>query len=129
VVRGNNGTNLIDGGAGNDELTGLGGLDAFRFSTALDEATNVDVITDFNVAQDLILLSDDIFDNLAGVAFLAAGEFVIGSAAQDASDRIIYDDETGALYYDSDGFGGADAVQFAELSSGLALTRFDFEIV
>jgi Ca2+-binding RTX toxin-like protein len=129
TVRGNNGNNVIDGGEGNDELTALGGHDWFRFSTPLDAATNLDVVTDFNVADDTIELSSAIFSNLAGVGFLSAGEFLIGDAAQDASDRIIYDDETGALYYDADGTGATAAVQFAELDPGLALTRFDFEIV
>ena len=55
VVRGNNGNNVLDGGDGNDELTGLGGHDWFRFSTALNAATNVDTVTDFNVADDFIM--------------------------------------------------------------------------
>jgi serralysin len=54
---------------------------------------------------------------------------VIGAAAQDAQDRIIYNSATGALLYDSDGVGGAAAVQFAELSAGLALTNLDFLVV
>jgi serralysin len=36
---------------------------------------------------------------------------------------------TGALSYDSDGFGGTAAVQFAQLSPGLALTNIDFVVV
>jgi Ca2+-binding RTX toxin-like protein len=129
VVRGNNSNNHLNGGAGNDELTGLGGADFFLFTTALNAATNVDVITDFNVAQDGILLSNEVFDHWAEGGLVSADNFVIGAAAQDAEDRIIYDEDTGALFYDSDGLGGADAVQFAELSSGLALTHLDFGIV
>ena len=44
-------------------------------------------------------------------------------------DRIVYDNTTGALLFDSDGVGGAAAVQFAELSTGLALTNLDFLVV
>jgi len=47
----------------------------------------------------------------------------------DAGDRIIYDDTTGAVYYDSDGVGGVVQTQFATLSAGLALTNFDFFVV
>ena len=51
-------------------------------------------------------------------ATLAANQFVIGTAAQDANDRIIYNSNTGELFYDSDGTGGTAAVQFAEVRRG-----------
>jgi Ca2+-binding RTX toxin-like protein len=128
VVRGNNGNNVINGGDGNDELTGLGGQDSFLFDTALNEATNLDVITDFNVMDDTIRLENAVFSSLGG-GFLAANAFVTGEAALDANDRIIYNSDTGALLYDSDGSGAADAVQFAEVATGLAFTNLDFFVV
>jgi Ca2+-binding RTX toxin-like protein len=129
VVRGNNGHNVINGGDGNDELTGLGGSDSFLFDSALDAAINVDAITDFNVEGDTILLDQDIFSSSLGLGNISAGEFVIGTAAVDANDRIIYDSTTGALSYDSDGLGGTAAIQFALLGPGLALTHIDFVVV
>jgi serralysin len=54
---------------------------------------------------------------------------VVGPAALDASDNIIYDDTTGAIYYDSDGTGAAAAVQFAQVTAGLALSHLDFIVV
>jgi Ca2+-binding RTX toxin-like protein len=129
IVRGNNGNNVIGGGNGRDTLTGLGGQDSFLFDTPLDAAINLDVITDFNVADDTILLDDAIFSSSLGLGNIAAGEFVIGTAALDANDRIIYDSNTGALFYDSDGVGGTAAIQFAELDTGLALTNLDFLVV
>jgi serralysin len=54
---------------------------------------------------------------------------VIGTAALEANDRIIYDSNTGALFYDDDGVGGNAQVQFATLSTGLALTYLDFLVV
>jgi Ca2+-binding RTX toxin-like protein len=129
VVRGNNGNNVINGGDGNDELTGLGGQDSFLFNTALNAAINVDAITDFNVADDAILLDQDIFSSSLGLGNISAGEFVIGTAAVDANDRIIYDSISGALSYDSDGFGGTAAIQFALLNPGLGLTYIDFIVV
>ena len=129
LVRGNNGNNVINGGNGDDELTGLGGQNSFRFDTALNEDHNIDVIADFDVADDTILLDDDIFSSGLGLGNISAGEFVIGTQALDGNDRIIYDDTTGALYYDNDSAGGEDAVQFATLSTGLALTNFDFLVV
>jgi Ca2+-binding RTX toxin-like protein len=126
VVRGNNGNNVLNGGDG--ELTGLGGADSFLFDTALSAATNVDVITDFSVANDTILLDDAIFSVFANGG-LAAERFVVGAAAQDASDNIIYNSATGAVLYDSDGNGAAAAIQFTELDAGLALAHLDFLVV
>ena len=61
---------------------------------------------DFSVADDTILLDQDIFSSSLGLGNISAGEFVIGTAAQDANDRIIYNSSTGALFYDNDGVGG-----------------------
>jgi serralysin len=129
VVIGNDGNNIINGGDGRDELIGRGGQDSFLFNTALNAATNVDVITDFNVADDQIFLDDAIFSSSLGLGYISAGEFVIGTATQDANDRIIYNGNTGALSYDNDGVGGNAAVQFATLGTGLALTYLDFYVV
>ena len=60
---------------------------------------------------------------------LAATAFRIGSAAADADDRIIYNNTTGALRFDSDGTGANAAIQFATLATGLALNNNDFVVV
>ncbi len=127
LVYGNAGDNVLDGKAGIDSLTGMGGADSFAFTTALG-AGNVDYISDFNVADDSILLDDAVFAGLS-LGLLAAGAFNMGSAATEADDRIIYNAATGALLFDADGLGGAAAVQFATLSTGLALTGNDFAVI
>ena len=60
---------------------------------------------------------------------LSSRAFVFGTEAADSSDRIIYDQETGALYFDADGNGAGEKVQFAQLDEHLALTNRDFLIV
>ena len=112
AVRGNNGANVINGGDGNDQLTGRGGQDSFVFNTALNAASNVDVITDFNVADDTIQLDERGVHRARG-GTLAANQFVIGAAAQDADDRIIYDNTTGALFVRRRRHRRRAAVQFA----------------
>jgi Ca2+-binding RTX toxin-like protein len=138
-VYGNGGANTLNGGvgndiikgyAGNDRLTGGAGSDIFVFNTALDAATNVDTITDFDAVADTIYLDDVAFKGLtAGV--LAASAFKdIAIAAKGASDRIIYNSTTGNLYYDADGSGSLYGnVKFAALSGAPILTAADFVII
>ena len=52
-----------------------------------------------------------------------------GKVAEDKEDRILYDQGTGALYYDADGSGAGKAVKFAQLKKGLALTHADFFVI
>ena len=129
TVTGNNGSNIVDGGLGNDVLAGFGGQDTFLFSTTLHSTNNVDLISDYSVFDDSIALDDAVFTALSTTGTLAADHFVIGTAAQDGDDRIIYDNTTGNLYFDSDGTGGTAAVQFATLAASLALTNADFVVV
>jgi Ca2+-binding RTX toxin-like protein len=127
VIDGGAGVNFIDGKLGNDTLTGNGGIDHFVFTTALG-AGNIDTITDFSVISDFIRLENAIFTGLAN-GYLAVAAFRIGAAAADADDRIVYDNMTGALFFDSDGSGAAAAQQFAVVSAGLAMTNADIFVI
>lgn len=123
---GGSGNDWLYGGAGADVLTGGSGADNFVFDTAFAGA--IDRITDFSPVDDTIRLENDIFTGLS-TGRLNSSAFQIGTAAQDATDRIIYDAATGALYFDADGIGGAAAQQFAQLTPGLALTNSDFYVI
>ena len=130
TINGNAGSNILDGKEGSDTLSGLSGMDFFVFSTALG-ATNVDSITDFNVAADTLHLDDAIFAALA-TGTLAVDAFRANATglAADASDRIVYETDTGKLFYDADGSGaGANGIQFATVTDGLALTNADFVVI
>ena len=107
------------------------GNDQFLFNTALNASTNVDTITDLSVVEDTIQLENAIFVSLTGIGTLKAAQFVatVSGVAQDASDRIVYETDTGKLSYDSDGSGAGASVQFALLGAGLALTNADFLMV
>lgn len=120
---------LVDGGLGNDVLVAGAASDQFRFSTALDAGANVDTIRRFSVSDDMILLDDAVFAGIGSPGALAAGAFHIGSSASDAGHRIIYNDANGRVYFDADGAGGNDAVLFARIDSGLALTNENFLVV
>ncbi|WP_442578066.1 hypothetical protein ACSBOB_21245 [Mesorhizobium sp. ASY16-5R] len=127
-IIGNDGDNrMIDGKGGNDTIqTGLGS-DTVVFSTRLDGS--VDKITYFIVTDDQIALDDAIFTAL-GVGALDAFAFKDNaSAPRDADDHIIYNSNTGSLFYNADGRGGAAAVKFAWLAAGLNLTAADFVVI
>ena len=49
--------------------------------------------------------------------------------AQDANDRILYDQANGNLFYDTNGLAAGGVIHFAEVTNGLALTAADFVVV
>ena len=127
-LNGGNGNDILDGYSGIDTLTGGRGADDFTF---FGLSGGIDNVTDFSVVDDTISVFDYDFNDeeLTPGATITAEQFVIGSAAADASDRFIYNQKTGALFFDSDGTGTTGQIQFATLSTGLALTNADISVV
>ncbi|MGL4488434.1 MAG: calcium-binding protein [Rhizobiaceae bacterium] len=122
------GADYIDGLTGNDYLNGGVGADRFRFATTLNN--NMDTISDFNVVDDTILLENSIFTQLTVAGALSTAQFKnLNLGAIDANDRILYNDTTGALYYDTDGSGAGAAIQFALLTGSPTVTAADFLVV
>ncbi|RFC63200.1 hypothetical protein DY251_21205 [Mesorhizobium denitrificans] len=128
-IVGNSGNNVLAGMHGNDVLTGGAGKDTFVFNTLPNARTNIDKITDFNVRDDTIALDNSIFKAIGVDGALASSAFHTGTGAHDANDRVIYNPNTGALIYDSNGNAAGGAVQFATLSPNLSLTHSDFLII
>lgn len=123
---GDEGDDTLIGGFGNDILTGGAGKDAFRFDLVF-HANNVDYITDFESGSDRISLAQSVFSALS-IGSLSPDQFVEGISAIGVDSRIIYDPETGAIYYDPDGSGPAQQQLFATLSPNSALNHNDFVI-
>ncbi len=121
------GDDVLNGGLGNDVLKGGKGKDTYVFDTALGPH-NGDRIKDFTPKDDTIQLSSAIFGGLAA-GKLADSAFAKGASASDTNDRIIYDDKTGALYFDADGNGAGAQVQFATVSKGLDISAGHFLVV
>jgi Ca2+-binding RTX toxin-like protein len=126
-ITGNASANEIGGGGGNDRLVGGAGADMFRFDTALDRLANVDDILDFSVADDTIQLDQGVFGGLS-TGSLRATAFRTGDVAVEADDRILYDADSGKIFYDADGSGAGAAILFATVTAGTALTNADFVI-
>lgn len=128
------GADTLDGGVGNDRLLGGLGADTLTGGDGADQfvfehtgIANADIMTDFASGVDRILLDRRAgFAALPNEGTLAQGAFVIGTAALDADDRIVYDQTTGSLFYDADGSGQGAAVLFASVAAGTALSASDF---
>jgi Ca2+-binding RTX toxin-like protein len=125
---GDDGDNVITGGGGLDSLTGGLGADTFLFDQTLKDG-NVATLNDLAAGIDKIGLALAIFSAAGPAGALNANAFRIGSKALDADDRIIYDDVSGVLLYDSNGSGGGGLHAFANVGAGLALTAADFQLV
>jgi Ca2+-binding RTX toxin-like protein len=123
---GNSGNDTLIGGAGNDTLTGGSGADRFTFNSRNE---GIDRITDFSVVDDAIAVSAAGFGGGLVIGTLPATRFVIATAATNTNHRFIYNNTSGALFFDQDGLGGTAQVQIATLSSGLAMTNADILVI
>lgn len=122
-LRGGAGDDVLNGGRGADLMVGSSGRDSFRFQFSDDE---VDSIMDFQSGIDRIHLYQSAFSALS-TGPLSMDNFVVGTAALDGDDYIIYD--AGALYYDADGNGAVAAVQFGNLLNNAAIDAGDFLVI
>lgn len=114
-LAGNDGNDTLVGGAGNDNLIGGNGKDLFSFNSPIGHG--IDTLTDFNPVDDTIGIDAAGFGNGLVFGTLAETQFVLGTAAQDESDRLIYNQLTGSLFFDADGTGSIRQVQFATLTT------------
>ena len=88
-------------------------------------------LTDYAVAVDRFELNDAAFTGLA-LGALATAAFVanLAGAATNGLQRIIYETDSGFLWFDADGSGtGSEKVQFADLAGGLAILASGFSII
>lgn len=127
TLNGAGGNDILDGGLGIDVLTGGDGEDAFRFTAKLNMA-NADIVKDFTLGEDVLVLENKIFKKLV-VGDLNPAAFVDGAVATAATAQILYDSATGALSFDGDGTGIKAAIQFASVDAGTSLTASDFEVI
>jgi Ca2+-binding RTX toxin-like protein len=116
------GEDVLTGGHGHDLLSGGEGADHFQFRAARDG--QADRIIDFALGEDKIVLNAGFFGLAEGT--LQADAFHRGKVAQDIEDRLIYDAETGRLFFDADGIGDQKAILLARLTNTPDLQASDF---
>jgi serralysin len=148
IVGMRDGDNVINGGAGNDTLFGGAGNDTFVFDSASFLAqviSGVDTIGDFTVDRDKIQLSKAAFSalNTSGATLTnyspsnLTGDFSLvtnaieQSAAELTDAKIIYNSQTGGLFYNANGTanGLGNGGRFALLNPGLVMSSNDFTVV
>jgi Ca2+-binding RTX toxin-like protein len=129
ILTGTAHVDFITGLGGNDTLTGGGGSDRFIY-TASNQG--VDTITDFSPANEVIQItaSGSGFSGTGLVAgnALSSSQFRLGSSATNPSHRFIYNQTTGALFFDADGSGSGAAQQLATLTGNPTITNQSFWI-
>jgi Ca2+-binding RTX toxin-like protein len=127
TLTGGTGNDILVGGDGNDTLTGGTGGDRFTFTAANQ---GIDRIMDFSVVNDTIAVSATGFAGaLVANAAITAAQFVIGANATSTSQRFIYNNTTGGLFFDVDGTGVTAKTQIATFSTGLAMTNNDIFVI
>jgi Ca2+-binding RTX toxin-like protein len=95
----------------------------------LDTTFATDTITDFNPGADTIALDNTLFTALRSTGALDRAAFFEGPAAHDASDRLMYNSQTGDLLYDADGTGSGAAITVATLDPNLELANTNFVVI
>ncbi|MEH1878770.1 MULTISPECIES: hypothetical protein [unclassified Nostoc] len=127
LLSGDDGNDILTGGEGNDSLYGGTGTDTFVFNSYYE---SVDSIYDFNATNELIQVSAASFNGGLSIGSLLANQFTIATSATTIAQGFIYDNTTGALYFDQDGSAAAFAqVKFVQFSGSVTLTEKNFVVV
>ncbi len=155
VITGNARVNILRGGEGNDTLLGGGkadrlfggagddllngqrgkrdrlkggkGKDSFVLSAA--RGFGADVIAGFKPKDDTILFSRSGVVDSIELGAIAATQLVYGSAAQEEGDRFLYNRQSGALLFDSDGTGSARAVLIGTIKNRPLIKAADIVVI
>ncbi|MEH1830357.1 MAG: calcium-binding protein [Nostoc sp.] len=127
TLNGGSGNDILIGGKGNDSLNGGSGIDTFAFNSFNE---GIDRLDDFKTTNELIRVSVAGFGGGLSPGSLSANQFTIGASATTSTQRFIYNDVTGALFFDQDGSASSfTQIQFAQLSPGSSLTKNNFVVV
>lgn len=134
TLYGDRGNDLLRGGTGSDYLYGGPGKDIFRFDTAIGASSNqtFDHIKDFVVLDDTIQLENAIFKSFGvKTGTIGAENFKANASgtATEKDDHILYETDTGKIFYDADGSGAGASIEVAVIGANLALTSADFVLI
>lgn len=137
MIVGNDADNVISGGVGDDWLSGRygtdtmsggAGADTFEFDTYLG-FHEVDRILDFEHGVDKIALTTRVFKALGDQGSLNPDFFEVGTRPSSVDSHIIYDSNTGTVYYDADGSASPVWLPICTVTPGTQLTSSDFIVI
>ena len=129
VLNAGSGKDTMNGGGGSDTMLGGPGRDVFVFDSSLRPRLHTDTIINFAAARDKIELDKTIFVGIGNNGVLAKSHFDTGAHAHHPGDRIIYDTQSGGLFYHAPGTPLAHEVEFAILAKHLPITHADFLVI
>jgi Ca2+-binding RTX toxin-like protein len=124
------GNDYLEGGNGNDVMNGGAGVDTFVLNAP---KSGVDTLSDFTTGIDKISIAANLYGGglVAGDA-LVSNQLLIGtgSKATTTTQRFIYKNTTGELFFDGDGsLGQLSAQKIAIFSNLSSLSTSDFLVV
>ena len=125
ILIGNEAGNVLIGGGGYDVVIGGAGNDIFRFLGDFSTAPNHLNVQDFTRGADRIALDPNLLPSITFQGYVRPEQLQIGSSATTIGQRLIYNPDTGHLFYDSDGIGIAGQVHIANISPGLDINHLD----
>ena len=134
-LTGRSGDDLILGGAGADLITGSDGADTLGGGAGSDRFIYLnaneggDTISDFTPGSDRILILSAAFGGELAAGTLANDNFVLGSAATNGNQRFIFNNESGELFFDSDGNGSSEQKLLAKLDGVSGLSAGDIQLL
>lgn len=151
-IYGLGGDDFINGGTGKDMLYGGAGKDTFVFDTAVKKG-HFDHVVDFKSVDDTLQFNLTALKSLkvkvtkkADMAGFKKGMekksfgldkvfkkgklekkfFKVADKAKDSNDYVFYNKKKGFVYFDSDGSGGAKAIEILKVKPGTTITADDF---
>ncbi|MDX2276273.1 MAG: calcium-binding protein [Hyphomonadaceae bacterium] len=127
-VRGGLGNDFLEGGAGGDVLSGGANDDVYFYSSL---SHGGDTILDFNADQDRFEFVASAFGVEGGYNLDNGSTFIANAnpVSQTGEATVLYETDTGRLYYDVDGTGSGGRVLIATLTSKPTITEQDFVFV
>jgi Ca2+-binding RTX toxin-like protein len=118
----------LAGDANSNTLTGGAGNDTFIFAFA----SGIDTLTDFDNTADGLAFDNAAFDELGADGALNSAFFILTTdTPQGNDDFLVYNQETGELYYDSSGLGrDSDGGQLiVQFDGDTPLTAADITVI